>query len=188
MADVCLTGGASSVLSPLSPNESRKRRHSGHDAGDGCSSWYKRHRNGSSFARRLLHTCGFSVDARQAEDLVRFIDSLPAEMENVSRPPRVNRDLKDLRAHAPPAILRVTARTRSIPRAAPHPHTASPAHVNSGALADAASPPAYDPTYNLRPDVTGPPLAALNLIFLVGRVSRGRTARRMPRAPYKAAH
>ena len=123
MADVCLTGGASSVLSPLSPNENRKRRHSGHDAGDGCSSWYKRHRNGSSFARRLLHTCGFSVDVRQAEDLVRFIDGLPAEMENVSGPSRVNRHLKDLRAHASPAILRVAARIAVEPaRRAPSSH------------------------------------------------------------------
>lgn len=82
MADVCLT--APSVLSPISPNESRKRRHGYSDAGDGCGgAWFKRHRTGSSFARRLLHLRGFSVDVRQAEELVRFIDQLPQEMDKV---------------------------------------------------------------------------------------------------------
>ena len=83
MADVCLT--APSVLSPISPNENRKRRHGYSDAGDGCGgTWFKRHRTGSSFARRLLHLRGFSVDVRQAEELVRFIDQLPQEMDKVS--------------------------------------------------------------------------------------------------------
>jgi hypothetical protein len=85
MAAVGLT--APSVLSPISPNENRKRRHgtySGGDAGDGCGgAWFKRHRTGSSFARRLLHLRGFSVDVRQAEELVRFIESLPQEMDKV---------------------------------------------------------------------------------------------------------
>ena len=84
MADVIQT--APSVLSPISPNENRKRRHGYGDAtgGDGCGgSWFKRHRTGSSFARRLLHLRGFSVDVRQAEELVRFIDQLPQEMDKV---------------------------------------------------------------------------------------------------------
>lgn len=82
MADVCLT--APSVLSPISPNENRKRRHGYGDAGDGCGgTWFKRYRTGHSFARRLLHLRGFTVDVRQAEELVRFIEQLPQEMDKV---------------------------------------------------------------------------------------------------------
>ena len=78
MADVCLTAPA--VLSPLSPNESRKRRH-GSSGVQGT--WFKRHRTGHGFARRLLHLRGFSIDVRQAEELARFIDQFPPEMEKV---------------------------------------------------------------------------------------------------------
>ena len=78
MADVCLTAAA--VLSPLSPNESRKRRH-GSSGVQGT--WFKRHRTGHGFARRLLHLRGFSIDVRQAEELARFIDQFPPEMEKV---------------------------------------------------------------------------------------------------------
>ena len=78
MADVCLTAPA--VLSPLSPNESRKRRH-GSSGVQGT--WFKRHRTGHGFARRLLHLRGFSIDVRQAEELARFIDQYPPEMEKV---------------------------------------------------------------------------------------------------------
>ena len=74
MADVCLTAPA--VLSPVSPNESRKRRH-GSSGVQGT--WFKRHRTGNSFARRLLHLRGFSVDVRQAEELARFIDQFPRD-------------------------------------------------------------------------------------------------------------
>ena len=82
MADVCRTRGG--ALSPLSPNESRKRSRGSSGA---QSSWFKRHRTGHSFARRLLHLRGFALDVRQAEELVRFIDQFPPEMDKV-RPPR----------------------------------------------------------------------------------------------------
>jgi len=76
MADVCFSSGGCPT------SESRKRRAGGFDAGEGCgSTWFKRHRTGNSFARRLLHLRGFAVDVRQAEDLARFIDLLPLEME-----------------------------------------------------------------------------------------------------------
>ena len=81
MADVCLTAPA--VLSPISPNERRKRRH-GYDShvSEGCgANWYKRHRTGHSFARRLLHLRGFSLNVQQADELVRFIDQFPPEMD-----------------------------------------------------------------------------------------------------------
>ena len=84
MADVCLTAPA--VLSPVSPNESRKRRH-GSSGVQGT--WFKRHRTGNSFARRLLHLRGFSVDVRQAEELARFIDQFPPEMDKVRRPSKI---------------------------------------------------------------------------------------------------
>lgn len=83
MADVCLTAPA--VLSPISPNERRKRRH-GYDShvSEGCgANWYKRHRTGHSFARRLLHLRGFSLNVQQADELVRFIDQFPPEMDRV---------------------------------------------------------------------------------------------------------
>ena len=83
MADVCLTAPA--VLSPISPNERRKRRH-GYDShvSEGCgANWYKRHRTGHSFARRLLHLRGFSLNVQQADELVRFIDQFPPEMDKV---------------------------------------------------------------------------------------------------------
>jgi len=88
MADVCQMAPA--VLSPISPNESRKRRH-GHGYGPGGedaapSTWFKRHRTGASFARRLLHLRGFAVDVRRAEDIVRFLDQFPPELDkDVSR-------------------------------------------------------------------------------------------------------
>ena len=81
MAEVCLTAPA--VLSPISPNERRKRRH-GYDShvAEGCgANWYKRHRTGHSFVRKLLHLRGFSLNVQQAEELVRFIDQFPAEMD-----------------------------------------------------------------------------------------------------------
>ena len=78
MADVCRTRGG--ALSPLSPNESRKRSRGSTGA---QSSWFKRHRTGHSFARRLLHLRGFALDVRQAEELVRFIDQFPPEMDKV---------------------------------------------------------------------------------------------------------
>lgn len=83
MAEVCLTAPA--VLSPISPNERRKRRH-GYDShvAEGCgANWYKRHRTGHSFVRKLLHLRGFSLNVQQAEELVRFIDQFPAEMDKV---------------------------------------------------------------------------------------------------------
>jgi hypothetical protein len=80
MADVCRTRGG--ALSPLSPNESRKRSRGSSGA---QSSWFKRHRTGHSFARRLLHLRGFALDVRQAEELVRFIDQFPPEMDKVRR-------------------------------------------------------------------------------------------------------
>ena len=83
MADVCFSSGGCPT------SESRKRRAGGFDAGEGCgSTWFKRHRTGNSFARRLLHLRGFAVDVRQAEDLARFIDLLPLEMEQVSHTPQ----------------------------------------------------------------------------------------------------
>jgi len=84
MADVCALarGGA---LSPLSPNESRKRVR-GSSAGDCASTFFKRHRTGQSFARRLLHLRGLAVDTRQAEELVRLIDQFPPVMDKVSAP------------------------------------------------------------------------------------------------------
>ena len=83
MADVCRTRGG--ALSPLSPNESRKRSRGSTGA---QSSWFKRHRTGHSFARRLLHLRGFALDVRQAEELVRFIDQFPPEMDKVRPAPR----------------------------------------------------------------------------------------------------
>jgi len=83
MADVCLTAPA--VLSPISPNERRKRRH-GYDShvSEGCgANWYKRHRTGHSFARRLLHLRGLSLNVQQADEPVRFIDQFPPEMDRV---------------------------------------------------------------------------------------------------------
>jgi hypothetical protein len=84
MADVCRTRGG--ALSPLSPNESRKRSRGSSGA---QSSWFKRHRTGHSFARRLLHLRGFALDVRQAEELVRFIDQFPPEMDKV-RPAQIS--------------------------------------------------------------------------------------------------
>ena len=112
MADVCLTAPA--VLSPISPNERRKRRH-GYDShvSEGCgANWYKRHRTGHSFARRLLHLRGFSLNVQQADELVRFIDQFPPEMDRVralalacpfffSRPSFPARDPRAPRVRAP---------------------------------------------------------------------------------------
>jgi hypothetical protein len=78
MADVCRTRGG--ALSPLSPNENRKRSRGSSGA---QSTWFKRHRTGQSFARRLLHLRGFTLDVRQAEELVRYIDQFPPEMDKV---------------------------------------------------------------------------------------------------------
>ena len=79
MADVCFSSGGC-------PSESRKRRAGVFEPADRCgSTWFKRHRTGNSFARRLLHLRGFAVDVRQAEELARFIDLLPLEMEQVSQ-------------------------------------------------------------------------------------------------------
>ena len=78
MADVCRTRGG--ALSPLSPNESRKRSRGSSGT---ASTFFKRHRTGQSFARRLLHLRGLAVDVRQAEELVKFIDQFPPEMDKV---------------------------------------------------------------------------------------------------------
>lgn len=120
MAEVCLTAPA--VLSPISPNERRKRRH-GYDShvAEGCgANWYKRHRTGHSFVRKLLHLRGFSLNVQQAEELVRFIDQFPAEMDKVrvkpssslffSHRPRGGADLRPLRARGSPETAVATAR------------------------------------------------------------------------------
>tara|TARA_B100000405_G_scaffold97535_1_gene67898 strand:- start:538 stop:909 length:372 start_codon:yes stop_codon:yes gene_type:complete len=120
MAEVCLTAPA--VLSPISPNERRKRRH-GYDShvAEGCgANWYKRHRTGHSFVRKLLHLRGFSLNVQQAEELVRFIDQFPAEMDKVrvkpssslffSHRPRGGADLRPLRARGSPKTAVATAR------------------------------------------------------------------------------
>ena len=97
MADVCRTRGG--ALSPLSPNESRKRSRGSTGA---QSSWFKRHRTGHSFARRLLHLRGFALDVRQAEELVRFIDQFPPEMDKVRPSP----DLAPIRARESPSVTK----------------------------------------------------------------------------------
>lgn len=97
MADVCRTRGG--ALSPLSPNESRKRSRGSTGA---QSSWFKRHRTGHSFARRLLHLRGFALDVRQAEELVRFIDQFPPEMDKVRPRP----DLAPIRARESPSVTK----------------------------------------------------------------------------------
>ena len=97
MADVCRTRGG--ALSPLSPNESRKRSRGSSGA---QSSWFKRHRTGHSFARRLLHLRGFALDVRQAEELVRFIDQFPPEMDKVRPRP----DLAPIRARESPSVTK----------------------------------------------------------------------------------
>ena len=106
MADVCRTRGG--ALSPLSPNESRKRSRGSSGA---QSSWFKRHRTGHSFARRLLHLRGFALDVRQAEELVRFIDQFPPEMDKVRPRP----DLAPVVARGFPSVtfLKLSARANS---------------------------------------------------------------------------
>ena len=106
MADVCRTRGG--ALSPLSPNESRKRSRGSTGA---QSSWFKRHRTGHSFARRLLHLRGFALDVRQAEELVRFIDQFPPEMDKVRPRP----DLAPVVARGFPSVtfLKLSARANS---------------------------------------------------------------------------
>lgn len=106
MADVCRTRGG--ALSPLSPNESRKRSRGSSGA---QSSWFKRHRTGHSFARRLLHLRGFALDVRQAEELVRFIDQFPPEMDKVRPRP----DLAPVVARGFPSVtfLSLSARANS---------------------------------------------------------------------------
>lgn len=103
MADVCRTRGG--ALSPLSPNESRKRSRGSTGA---QSSWFKRHRTGHSFARRLLHLRGFALDVRQAEELVRFIDQFPPEMDKVRPRP----DLAPIRARESPSVKKKEGRHR----------------------------------------------------------------------------
>ena len=78
MADVCPTAPA--VLSPLSPNESRKRRHARAASKGRVQATQDRPR----VARRLLHLRGFSIDVRQAEELARFIDQFPPEIEGAT--------------------------------------------------------------------------------------------------------
>ena len=119
MAEVCLTAPA--VLSPISPNERRKRRH-GYDShvAEGCgANWYKRHRTGHSFVRKLLHLRGFSLNVQQAEELVRFIDQFPAEMDKVRVKPNSSLFFPTALAGAPiyaPSARADPPKPRSRPR------------------------------------------------------------------------
>ena len=144
MADVCQMAPA--VLSPISPNESRKRRH-GHGYGPGGedaapSTWFKRHRTGASFARRLLHLRGFAVDVRRAEDIVRFLDQFPPELDKVrARSPRRAGSLRSWHSfffypNFPPARATIPRVARRVPaRRTPHPARERPLTIISFPLA-----------------------------------------------------
>jgi len=144
MADVCQMAPA--VLSPISPNESRKRRH-GHGYGPGGedaapSTWFKRHRTGASFARRLLHLRGFAVDVRRAEDIVRFLDQFPPELDKVrARSPRRAGSLRSWHSfffypNFSPARATIPRVARRVPaRRTPHPARERPLTIISFPLA-----------------------------------------------------
>ena len=51
----------------------------------GCSTLYKRKCAGDRFARRLIDFRGFELSDRQANEIARFIDLLPPEMEPLVR-------------------------------------------------------------------------------------------------------